>query len=418
MQYRYISVYLHLQLMYLIKQKYPTLNAFKGQRYIERDPSFDESHLTVSHLGVDVPPSPTSSIMACSEFSFGSPAADEWLMASSPPSSRLSASAPAFTPLGLRRWGSRGQSTSAAAAPSGLRQQSWLTSKPSVLQPVQVSLQVFEGRVSVKIVVRGRAAPMAVPNTQRGFPAAFAGSGYGSSPQGIGSMKRGSRASGSSFSVLGTTPEDRAIDRFPSGISGSSGPRSMSRPMLVGSARGSGNRNRRSNSEISNSPSAMSGSWGGRPGSHRASSGFGGRSARSGKKGGSVEKSISAWPSGWGDGGGSGGSNAQKWNRGGRSRAGEQAQGLRDSGPRANVDRSPEPAAPPDEIAMEVSMGGAVMDEEEPDLEVATMDHPGEKMSSPQASDLSRTDSSSLEDGVMHATSAEEELRRKCTEQA
>lgn len=402
--------------MHLIKEKYPTLSSFKGQRYIERDVSFDESHLTASHLGIEVPPSPTASIMACSEFSFGSPAADDWLMMSSPPSSRLSASAPAFTPLGLRRWGSRGLPTDNAAAPSGLRQQSWLTSKPSVLQPLQVSLQVFEGRVSLKILERGRAtAPMAVPITQRGFPAAFSGSGNATSPQAIGSMKRTSRASGSSFSVLGTTPEDRAIDRFPSGVSGGSGPRSMSRPMLVGSARGSSSRNRRSVSEISNSPSAVSSSWGGRPGSHRAATGFGGRSARSGKKG-SLDRGISAWPSGWGD---SSGSNAQRWPRGGRPRGGEQAWGSRDSGQRAAADQSPERPTPPEEIAMEVSMGGAVMDEDVvPDIEAAAVDGSVEKMSSPQASDLSQTDSSSLEDGVVHAAPPAEALRRKCNEQA
>lgn len=399
--------------MYLIKEKYPTLSSFKGQRYIERDPSFDEAQLTPSHLGVEVPPSPTASITACSEFSCGSPCADDWMLMSSPPSSRLSASAPAFTPLGLRRWGSRGPTND--NAPSGLRQQSWLANKPWLLQPIHVSLQVFEGRVVVRIAVKGcTTAPMAVPNTQRGFPAAFAGSGHSSSPQAISSVKRGSRASASSFSVLGTTPEDRAIDRFPSGVSGGSGPRSASRPMLVGSARGNANRNRRSNSEISNSPSAQSSSWGGRPGSQRGSSGFGGRSARSGKKG-SLDKSISAWPSGWGDSG-SGGSNAQRWPRGGRPRGGEQAWGCRDPGQTTAPEPWHESPGPP-EMAMEVSMGGGVMDEDVADMEAAAAGVRGgaEKVSSPQASDLSRTDSSSLEEG---AVTAEAELRRKCTEQA
>lgn len=402
--------------MYLISEKYPTLSSFKGQRYIERDASFDESQLTASHLGVEVPPSPCGSTFACSEFSFGSPAADDWMMMSSPPASRLSASAPAFTPLGLRRWGGRGLSTDTVPAPSGLRQQSWLTSKPSVPQPVQVSLQVFEGNVAVKISVRGRTtAPMAVPHTQRGFPAAFSGSGNGSAPQAIGSMKRMSRASGSSFSVLGTTPEDRAIDRFPSGVSGGSGPHSMSRPMLVGGAGArASSRNRRSTSEISNSPSALSSSWGGRPGSQRAGSGFGGRNVRSGKKG-SVDKGISAWPSGWGEGGGS---SAQRWPRGGRPRGGENAWGSRDPGVAVATDPSPEPPAPPDEIAMEVSMGGAVMDEEVPDMEPVAVEGSAEKVSSPQASDLSHTDSSSLDDGVAHAPALEDSLRRKCNEQA
>eukprot|EP00892_Ulva_mutabilis_P004842 jgi/Ulvmu1/272/UM001_0276.1 len=406
--------------MHLIKHKYPTLSSFKGQRYIQRDPSFDEAQLTPSHLGVEVPPSPTASITACSEFSCGSPCADDWMLMSSPPTSRLSASAPAFTPLGLRRWGSgvsaTGLPTEQALAPSGLRQQSWLASKPTMLQPIQVSLHVFQGRVALRIAVKGRStAPMAVPNTQRGFPAAFAGSGHGSSPQAIATMKRGSRASGSSFSVLGTTPEDRAIDRFPSGVSGASGPRSVSRPVLVGSARSSVNRNRRSTSEISNSPSALSNSWGGRPGSQRGSAGFGGRSARSGKKG-SADKAISAWPTGWGD---SGGSNAQRWSRGNRPRGGEQAWGSRDLGHAAAPEARAVSPSPP-EMAMEVSMGGGVMDEDVADMEAAqaVVDGGAEKVSSPQASDLSRTDSSSLEEGAAHVAVVDEELQRKCTEQA
>lgn len=68
---------------------------------------------------------------------------------------------------------------------------------------------------------------------------------------------------------------------------------------------------------------------------------------------------------------------------------------------------------------MEVSMGGAVMDEDVvPDIEAAAVDGSVEKMSSPQASDLSQTDSSSLEDGVVHAAPPAEALRRKCNEQA
>ena len=68
-------------------------------------------------------------------------------------------------------------------------------------------------------------------------------------------------------------------------------------------------------------------------------------------------------------------------------------------------------------MAMEVSMGGGVMDEDVADMEAAAAGVRGgaEKVSSPQASDLSRTDSSSLEEG---AVTAEAELRRKCTEQA